>query len=323
MKILITGVTGFIGKNVLEEFIGKKNDITAIIRSEQSKKRIPEYTDKIKTVAIDLADTNALSRFLDANSFDTIIHIGALLSSRKFSKNIFYKVNVDATEQFLINAKKNNSKMIYCSSVGVFGTIPNELPANNQTTKNPDNLYHKTKYLSEKLVEKYSLAGTRCVVIRPSITYGVGDKGFPYTLIKLIDKHLLPVSLQKFKIHLTNITLLKMSFKKVVDLDFPSGKTFIVADKNPVVFQDLVEFIHSRLYKKNYPSSRYIHPKFFKFGERTAKFFKNGAWETRFKLLSQSWYYQVSETYEALNLKKVETIPAINSLIDWYNQTRR
>ena len=167
------------------------------------------------------------------------------------------------------------------------------------------------------------MRGLNAIIIRPSITYGVGDKGFPYTLIKLIHRKLLPISLEKFKIHLTNIQLLKSAFKKVVEEDFYNGKSFIIADRNPVIFQELVEFIYSKLHNgKSYPFSRYIHPKYFMLGQRISKFFKNSIWETRFKLLSQSWYYDVEESYEKLNLKKIETIPAINSLIEWYKKER-
>ena len=322
MEILITGVTGFIGKNILPEFLNKKNNVTVIVRNQASFVRIKNFIDKVTVQIIDLADTEKLKNFLADSHFDVIIHIGALLGGRKFSKSIFYRVNVDATEQFLIHAYINNSKMIYCSSVGVFGTIPLELPANNQTIKNPDNLYHKTKEQSEKLVEKYSLKGTNAIIVRPSITYGTGDYGFPYTLTKLVHKRLLPVSLQNFKIHLTNISLLKMAFKKLAEDDFENGSSFIVADRNPVVFRELVDFIHKKFYDKPYPVSRFIHPKYFYTGEKIAKFLKSQTWETRFKLLSKSWYYSVEESFEKLSLKKIETIPAFNSVIDWYKETR-
>ena len=63
-------------------------------------------------------------RFLNKNQFDYILHIGALRGGRNFSKNDFYKVNVNATEQLAVYALTHHSNFIFCSSVGVFGGIP-------------------------------------------------------------------------------------------------------------------------------------------------------------------------------------------------------
>ena len=42
----------------------------------------------------------------------------------------------------------------------------------------------------------------------------------------------------------------------------------------------------------------------------------------RFKLISRSWYYDVDKTYEILNLKKVETIPAFDLVINWFTEEK-
>ena len=265
MKILITGITGFIGKNVLKELIGKKNDITALVRNSTNPMRYKEFLDKITVEKIDLAEIKTLRQYLSKNSFDVIIHIGALRGGRKFSKEIYHRVNIDSTEQFLINAKKNNSKFIYCSSVGVFGAIPNELPANNLTAKNPDNTYHYTKVQSEKLIQRYVLQGAKAYIIRPSITYGTNDYGFPYILTNLIFKRMLPLTYEPIKIHLTSVNLLALAFKRTVEMDLPVGTSFIVADRHPVKLRELANYIHNKFYKKPYPINRYISPNFFFF----------------------------------------------------------
>lgn len=320
MKILLTGITGFIGRNVLKELISKKNDITAIVRESTNPARYKEFAEKIAIEKIDLANIEKLRNYLYRNSFDVIIHIGALRNGRKFNKTVYHHVNIDSTEQFLINAKRNNSKFIYCSSVGVFGSIPNELPANNFTVKNPDNTYHHTKVQSEKLIQHYVLQGTKAYIIRPSITYGTNDYGFPYILTKLIFKRMLPLTYEPIKIHLTNVNLLAEAFKKIAETDLPNGSSFIVADRYPVDFKELTDFIHNKFYGKPYPISRYMNPKIFRLGEKIASFFKNETWEMRFKLISRNWYYDVDKTYEILNLKKTQTIPNFDIMINWFKK---
>ncbi len=317
-RILFTGITGFIGRNTIHNFIKRKYDITAIIRPATNPIRIKEFQGIVNFVEIDLGDTHKLKQYLDNESFDQIIHIGALRGGRKFTNEEFFAANVKATEQLIINAQKNKSKFIFCSSVGVFGAIPNELPANDLTERNEDNYYHFTKNQAEKLIQKYVLYGLDAVIIRPAITYGEGDYGFPYTLIKLVDKGLMFYPKGSVKIHMTNINTLSNAFLKASDKNIKSGTAFIVADKTPVELKDLVNFISQNLKNKPYPKNREISLSFFRTGERIAKFLKNELWISRFQLISRSWYYDVSKSIKELDLNSSNTIPAFKMVIEWY-----
>jgi len=183
-KILITGISGFIGRNVLKHLMQSYDSITAMIRPGTKPHRIEEFIDHVEFAEIDLTDIPALKEYLDENSFEIIIHIGAVRGGRKLNNSDYFNANVNATEQLVINARDNDSKFIYCSSVGVFGAIPLELPANNTTKTQEDNYYHFTKIRAEALIQKYVLYGLKAAIIRPSITYGTNDYGFPFKFKK-------------------------------------------------------------------------------------------------------------------------------------------
>jgi nucleoside-diphosphate-sugar epimerase len=317
-KILLTGATGFIGNQVLQNLQQTGTDITALIRPNTAKSRLKNFDNSVQIVEIDLCNIPELRKFLDANSFDTIIHIGALRGGRKASRKKYHLANVDASEQLMINSMQNNSKFIFCSSVGVFGAIPCELPANNYTKKQEDNFYHLTKIQSEKLLQKYVLHGLNGAIIRPAITYGIGDYGFPYTLIKLIDKKLLRLPDHDVTIHLTNVHILAQAFQKLMEIDFLPGSAFNVADPKPVKLHDLADFISREIHNKRFSDRYIIKSKWFELGERISLSLKNELWTARFHLISKSWYYDVEEAYKILNLKKVSTIPDIKFVIDWY-----
>ena len=74
-KILITGISGFIGRNVLRQLMQSYESITAIIRPGTKPERIEEFVDKIEFAEIDLIDIPTLKTYLDENSFEIIIHI--------------------------------------------------------------------------------------------------------------------------------------------------------------------------------------------------------------------------------------------------------
>jgi nucleoside-diphosphate-sugar epimerase len=317
-KILLTGLTGFIGRNVAESLLGKKYEIDAIVRPETAEKRVEAFQDSINIIQLDLTNIPALRNFLDSRKYDVILHIGAIRGGRKFSQKQYYKVNVEVVEQLVAHAVEHSEKLIFCSSVGIFGAIPLELPATNLSPRQNDNYYHYTKNRAEDIIQKYVLRGLNAVIIRPSITYGPQDYGFPYMLTKLIDKHLFFLPTKPVAIHLTNIELLKESFKQSVEMDIPSGSEFIIADRKSVLLADLADFIHQELHQKPFPISHFINEKYFNFGKAIAKRIKSEVWVSRFDLISKSWFYFVDDAYQTFGLKTVETIPHFKSVIEWY-----
>jgi nucleoside-diphosphate-sugar epimerase len=320
--LLLTGITGFIGKSVAKKLIGHY-EITALIRPKTNKKRYAEFIDKVNFVEIDLGDIKKLKQFLEKKAFTYIVHIGALRGGRKFSKEEYQRANVFATEQLVLNAVKNQSKLLFCSSVGVFGAIPLELPANNYTPKQEDNYYHYTKIRSEAIIQKYVLAGNlNAYILRPAITYGGEDFGFPFTLIKLIDKKMLFYPNKPVRLHMTHIDLITEAFVKALKSDHKSGKEWIIADEKPVIFEELIQFISEKLHHKPYPLNRKIDSFFFEAGEKVSRFFKNELWISRFELISKNWYYDVNQVYEDLNLKRIKTIPGFKQSIEWYKKLK-
>jgi len=301
-KILITGITGFIGRNVLKELLASYPDyqITALVRPGTDPKRYPGWEKVIRIVEIDLADTANLKEFLFTNEFDTILHIGALRGGRKFPKETYLRSNVYSTGQMVEYCLAKDARLIYCSSVGVFGAIPQELPAGPQTEKNPDNYYHYTKIESERIINRAILNGLKAAIVRPSIAYGEGDYGFPYQLVKLVDKHLFPLINKPVWIHLCHIDALVKAFVYLTTHDWKSGLTFTVADREPVRLQAVVDFISRQLHGKNYPRFLRFDKIFYLWGEKLARLVKNELWISRFELISKSWFYDVSAYYEVM-----------------------
>ena len=331
--VLMTGITGFIGKYTAKK-IYKKFNITAIIRPGTDKSRYSDFENEVTFVSINLSDRIELNKFLAKNSFDYILHIGALRGGRLFNSEEYVKANVIATELLMNNAIKNKSKFIFCSSVGVYGAIPVELPANLRTPYKEDNLYHITKIKCEKLIEKAVLdKKINACIVRPAITYGRGDYGFPFTLTKLIAREMLFLPNKRIFIHMTNVDLLADAFARILDSGFESGKIWNIADNEKVCFQDLVDFIYKRLQENKlnakkididtvvfnkYPKNRILKKEVFIFFTKLAKLFKNELWTSRFELISNSWYFDVKPAFDDLGLKSTKTIPEFKTVVDWY-----
>lgn len=324
-RLLITGITGFIGRNVLRELMNTCPDysITALVRPQTHPNRYSEFGKDLRIIEIDLADTASLKEFLFTNEFDTILHIGALRGGRKFPKETYLRSNVYSTGQMVEYCLAKEARLIYCSSVGVFGAIPQELPAGPETEKNPDNYYHYTKIESERIVNRAILNGLKASIIRPSIAYGEGDFGFPYQLVKLVDKYMFPLINRPIWIHLCHIDALVKAFVYLATNEWKSGLTLTIADREPVRLQALVDFISRQLHNKNYPGALTFDRIFFAWGEKLARMLKNELWISRFELISKSWFYDVTAYYDIMEREGIKphfTIPEFEITIKDYQK---
>lgn len=118
-KLLITGITGFVGAAVLREIITEGHEITALVRPETVASRYQEFAGKITIKELSLSDTAALRDYLQGSDFEIIMHIGALRGGRKASQEEYYRSNVSSTEQMVDYCLKTKARLIFCSSVGI------------------------------------------------------------------------------------------------------------------------------------------------------------------------------------------------------------
>lgn len=317
-SILITGITGLIGRSVLNAMLGLDDElrITALVRPGTGVQRFAGFVGRVDIVEIDLADLTGLCKFLDASSFDVVVHIGALRGGRSYSKEVFQRANLLATQQITEFCLKQGATLLFCSSVGVFGAIPQELPANNLSPRNPDNFYHFTKIESEKSIQQAVLRGLKAAILRPAITYGPGDNGFPSQMVKMIGRRIFPLINKRVWIHLCHIDLITRAFIWLLTHDWEPGLALNVADREPVQLHSLVHFISRQLTGKNYPARIKVDRSLFHLGETVARKLKNELWISRFELISRSWFYEVLPTFELMDLPPIFTIPAIQIVID-------
>jgi len=324
-RILLTGITGLIGKSVLTRLLElyPQSDISAFIRPTSSNSKLRSIPPVVQRVLIDLADIDGLKRYLETASFDVIIHLGALRGGRKASRATYYRTNVMATEQLIDFAYRTVCHLIFCSSVGVFGAIPKEMPANNETPYQEDNYYHYTKVVCEKRINQAILKGLSAIILRPSITYGIGDKGFPWQLIKLVAYRIMPITNKNVWIHLCHIDTITAAFVNAVEL-MPQlkGKALNIADMEPVQLRDLVNFISRQVRDNNYPAHLNIDSKFLSWGEGFSKLLHNELWTARFQLISKSWIFDVQEAYNLLHLPEHYTVPDFKFMTDHYMQRK-
>lgn len=175
MKILITGASGFLGKNLASEM--QRETGYELLLSTTNGKSLFHFADDRTTII----ETNQLENFV--SDADIIIHcafprnsnLNDLISGIQFSKRVFDMVE-KAPSKYLINI---SSQSVYDSH--------RIAPANEQSPIKPDSLYGGAKFFSEVLCSD-TFRKTKYTNLRLSSLVG---PGFDQRLINKFAKKVL------------------------------------------------------------------------------------------------------------------------------------
>lgn len=180
MRILITGGTGFIGRYFHELLAPQGHDLTILDLIT------PDWDfGRTKFVQGDVRDPKALSAGLEGQ--DAVLHLAAAHHDFGIEERTYFSVNEGAAK-LLCDAmdERRITKAAFYSTVAVYGTAPE--PHHETAPTNPASPYGKSKLAGEKVFEAWTKRGgeRRCLVIRPTVTFGPRNFANMYSLIRQI-----------------------------------------------------------------------------------------------------------------------------------------
>jgi nucleoside-diphosphate-sugar epimerase len=325
MSVLVTGGTGFIGGKLLEQLVETTAaQIVLLVRPGTVRSRYARFEEagvKIEMAAMDQQE--ALERLFTSYRFDVVYHVAAIRGGRPFPRRAYFSSNVMATEHIGREVAKQGGRLVFCSSVGVFGAIPQALPADESTPRHGDSYYHYTKIVAEERLRAMVVDGLDVIIIRPVITYGTGDYGFPYSLISLVDSGVFVHCSRDVKIHLGDVQVLAEAFMRAAEVNVPSGSAYVVGDSEPVRLRALVDSISHQLRDQPYLRWKKLPGIAFDLASFAFdKLLKNDPWKIRFQLVSRSWYYDIGPTQRDLEINLANTLERFSYVVDWYLSTK-
>ena len=246
---------------------------------------------------------------------DIILHFASIRGAGVAAKEAYHKVNVEGTKILLDFARETKiPKFIFCSSVGVLGSIPKKLPASINDLPNPDGYYHKSKYEAEKLVVAADCEALRTCSLRPPVTYGFKDDGFIPRMISMVKSKTLILPIKDIKLHLLSASAFANFIIKIFTSENWYGKIFNVADKEPVLLNDLVNEISLVVFGKRYLNYLKAPNVIFNLAIFILNLLKIQKLKTSIELISKTRYYDISETIRELHFEPVDTLKAIRTL---------
>ncbi len=241
MRILVTGVNGFIGKYLCAELLRREYAVIAASRS------VNDFIGKIEWVVISSIN-NETDWSHALHGIDVVIHLAARVHVMNEVAtdplNEFRKVNVNGTlnlaKQAVTAAVK---RFVFISSVKVNGEYTQlDKPFTEIDTPNPQDPYGISKSEAEQgLMLIAQKTGMEVVIIRPPLVYGAGVKANFASVMEMVSRCIpLPLGAIHNKRSFVYIDNLVSLIVKCVDHPAAANQVFLVSDGNDLSTTELL-----------------------------------------------------------------------------------
>ncbi len=187
----VTGATGFLGRNLVEQLAAAGWDMVALHRASSDLRGFENF--RIRFAAGDLHDAGSIAAALPEGA-DAVFHVAA--NTSMWSRNAAQQTrdNVDATAAVIAAAERRKAKrFVHVSTWATFGmehaTISEATP---QTGLGSWVNYTRTKTLAETAVKAAAARGLPAVIVNPAHILGRYDDHGWGRMIVMAAKRRLP-----------------------------------------------------------------------------------------------------------------------------------
>jgi len=231
--LLVTGGTGFMGRQLTERLLKKGCDVRLLCLSKED---AGDFSRKADVFIGDITKPGTLKNAL--RDIDTVIHLAGIVSYSK-PRPVLFDINTAGTKNLLEHCK-NVDKFIFSSSVSVYGEIKDKADENYPVS--PSTPYGESKALAERLILE---SGIKSVILRIAPAYGKGSPSWMKNL-KLLEKGF-PIPNTKNKTHIVHVSDVVNALEKSVR---KGAGVYNIADESPVPFIEFADRIVKMLGKK-------------------------------------------------------------------------
>ena len=168
MRILVTGVKGQLGHDVVNE-LAKRGHTPIGVDVEE----------------MDITDASAVEKEMKKEPLDAVIHCAAYtaVDAAEDNREICMRVNAEGTRNIARVCRELDLKMVYISTDYVFDG-EGKRPWEPDDPRDPLNVYGESKYQGELAVEEYL---EKYFTVRIAWVFGVNGKNFIKTMLRLAE----------------------------------------------------------------------------------------------------------------------------------------
>lgn len=159
MKIVITGGTGFLGRLIAERAIARADQVK-LFDIVAPAGGLGALDGKVELVLGDIADAATVGNVI--SGADAVVHLASMVSAGSEADfDAAMRINLDGGRTVLEAARANGpaTKVLFTSSLAVFGSAAMPRAVDQMTRPVPQNTYGMTKAVMELLVNDMSRKG--------------------------------------------------------------------------------------------------------------------------------------------------------------------
>lgn len=242
MNILVTGSTGFVGRQLCEKLLLKAFWVRGTVRIPETPKDLPSGVQAapIEPIGPDTDWSSAL------RGIDVVIHLAARVHVMDETSGdpltAYRQVNVAGTENLARQAVAHGvRRLVFVSSVKVHGE-ETDVPYTEQNQPAPQDPYGVSKLEAENILHRVAEeTGLEVVILRPPLVYGPGVKANFLSLLKIITRGI-PLPLASVDNRRSFIFLGNLADALVTVMTHPEavGRTYLISDGEDVSTPELV-----------------------------------------------------------------------------------
>ena len=239
-KVLIFGVSGFIGSEVTKAFLHVGSSVTALSRSPIA------FKDKnLSVIKMDFGNFN-IDEFKDIH---TVIYCAGIAHNKYKDENLTY-ANLSLPKFIAEQCRDKVKRFIFISTVNVLDLKGNTV-LSSESNVNPIGANALSKYAAECALRSiFENTSSNLTIVRCPMVYGHNAPG-NFTLLKKLAGYPLPFKNNKTIRSMLYIANLVDLIFHLVSFDKKLPLIFIASDSNPLQFNTLLQKLSIKQGKKS------------------------------------------------------------------------
>ncbi len=240
--VLVTGGTGFTGRELLRRLVEEGHQVRAFIRPSSQLEGLESLN--IEWITGDLGLESDINPAVEGVNY--IFHMATLYRDGSATEADHQRVHVDSTQLLAKAAKQqpNFQRFVHVSTIGVHGHVENP-PADENAPFVPGDAYQRSKLEAETWIRDFAeTEGLPFCILRPAGIYGPGDR----RLLKLFRLARRPfffiVGHGKCLYHLIHVEDLAELFLRAAVRPEADSETMICGNPEAIPLEEMVKVIN-------------------------------------------------------------------------------